>query len=110
MMCLKNGEGYLYTEDEGLEDLETEREEMDADDSEVLEDMVEAPADDFSDEPETEDTDGQEFYAKWTDAYKEAREYLYGTPEMELDEEAAYEITKVVLCQDLAQNKMRSWR
>lgn len=95
MMCLRNGEGYLYTEDEGLEDLETEREEMDADDSEVLEDMVEVPADDFSDEPETEDTDGQEFYAKWTDAYKEARKYLYGTPEMEPDEEAAYEIMKL---------------
>lgn len=89
--AVRYGEGYLYTEDEGLEDLETEREEMDADDSEVPEDMVEAPADDFSDEPET---DGQEFYAKWTDAYKEAREYLYGTPEMESDEEAAYEIMK----------------
>lgn len=92
--AVRYGEGYLYTEDEGLEDLEAEREEMDADDSEVLEDMVEAPADDFSDEPETEDTDGQEFYAKWTDAYKEAREYLYGTQECEPDEEAAYEIMK----------------
>lgn len=55
--AVRYGEGYLYTEDEGLEDLETEREEMDADDSEVLEDMVEASADDFSDEPETEDWD-----------------------------------------------------
>ena len=33
-------------------------------------------------------------HAKWTDAYKEAREYLYGTSEMEPDEEAAYEIMK----------------
>ena len=89
--AVRYAEGYLYTEDEGLEDLETEREEIDADDSEVPEDMVEAPADDFSDEPET---DGQEFYAKWTDAYKEAREYLYGTPQMEPDEQAAYEIMK----------------
>lgn len=29
--AVRYGEGYLYTEDEGLEDLETEREEMDAD-------------------------------------------------------------------------------
>ena len=92
--AVRYGEGYLYTEDEGLEDLETEREEMGVDDSEVPEDMVEAPADDFSEEPETEDVDSREFYAKWTDAYKEAREYLYGTPQMEPDEEVAYEIMK----------------
>ncbi|WP_373799496.1 MobP3 family relaxase [Bacteroides heparinolyticus] len=91
---VRYGEGYLYTEDEGLEDLETEREEMGADDSEVSEDMVEVPTDYSDAEPETEDADGQQFYAKWTDVYKEAREYLYGTPEMEQDEEAAYEIMK----------------
>ena len=84
--AVRYGEGYLYTEDEGLEDLETEREEIDADDSEVPEDMIETLADDFSDETEAEDADSQEFYAKWTDAYKEAREYLYGTSEMETDE------------------------
>lgn len=89
--AVRYGEGYLYTEDEGLEDLETEREEMDADDSEVSEDMAEVPADYSDAEPETEEPDSQEFYAKWTDAYKEAREYLYGTSEMEPDEEAAYE-------------------
>lgn len=92
--AVRYGEGYLYTEDEGLEDLETEREEMDADDSEVSEDMAEVPADYYDAEPETEEPDSQEFYAKWTDAYKEAREYLYGTSEMEPDEEAAYEIMK----------------
>lgn len=92
--AVRYGEGYLYTEDEGLEDLETVREEMDADDSEVSEDMAEAPADYSDAEPETEEPDSQEFYAKWTDAYKEAREYLYGTSEMEPDEEAAYEIMK----------------
>lgn len=84
--AVRYGEGYLYTEDEGLEDLETEREEIDADDSEVPEDMIETLADDFSDETEAEDADSQEFYAKWTDAYKKAREYLYGTSEMETDE------------------------
>lgn len=74
--------------------METEREEMGADDSEVSEDMVEVPVDYSEDEPEEEEPDGQEFYAKWTDAYKEAREYLYGTPQIEPDEEAAYEIMK----------------
>lgn len=92
--AVRYGEGYLYAEDEGLEDLETEREEMDADRFEIPEDMVEALANDFSEEPETEEPDSQEFYAKWTDAYQEAREYLYGTSEMEPDEEAAYEIMK----------------
>lgn len=67
---------------------------MDADDSELSEDMAEVPADYSDAEPETEEPDSQEFYAKWTDAYKEAREYLYGTSEMEPDEEAAYEIMK----------------
>ena len=67
---------------------------MGADDSEVSEDMVEVPVDYSEDEPEEEEPDGQEFYAKWTDAYKEAREYLYGTPQIEPDEEAAYEIMK----------------
>ncbi len=32
------------------------------------------------------------YYAKWTNRYKEARGYLYGTAESEADEEAAYEI------------------
>ena len=93
--AVRYGEGYLYTEDEGLEDLENEREKKDgADDLEVTEDMEEVSVDYFDDEPGSKETDGQEFYAKWTDAYKEAREYLYGTQECEPDEEAAYEIMK----------------
>lgn len=73
--AVRYGEGYLYTEDEGLEDLETEREEIDGtDDLEAAEDMEEISVDYSDDEPGTEETDGQEFYAKWTDAYKEARE------------------------------------
>jgi hypothetical protein len=93
--AVRFGEGYLYTEDEGLEDLETEREEIErADDLEVVEDMEEVPIDYSDEEREAEEPDGQEFYAKWTDAYKKAREYLYGTPQMEPDEEAAYEIMK----------------
>lgn len=31
------------------------------------------------------------YFARWTDRYKEAREYLYGTMEAEPDEEAAHE-------------------
>ena len=90
--AVRYGEGYLYTEDEGLENLETEREEIDrADDLEVAEDMVEVYSDE---EPETEESDSQEFYAKWTDTYKEARGYLYDTEEIEPDAEAAYEIMK----------------
>ena len=93
--AVRYAEGYLYTEDEGLEDLETEREELDgADDLEVAEDMEEVSVDYSDDELGTEDADGQEFYAKWTDSYKEAREYLYGTSEMETDEEAAYEVVE----------------
>ena len=93
--AVRYGEGYLYTEDEELEDLETELEEIDgAYYSEVAEDMVEVPVDYSDDEPEAEELDSQEYYAKWTDTYKEAREYLYGTPDMEPDEEAAYEIMK----------------
>ena len=93
--AVRYGEGYLYTEDEGLEDLETEREELGGtDDLEAAEDMEEISVDYSDDEPGTEETDSQEFYAKWTDAYKEAREYLYGTQECEPDEEVAYEIMK----------------
>ena len=32
------------------------------------------------------------YFARWTDRYKEAREYLYGTMGEEPDEEAAHEI------------------
>lgn len=35
-----------------------------------------------------------EYYASWTDTYKEARGYLYGTEDAEPDMEAAYEIMK----------------
>lgn len=34
---------------------------------------------------------GPKYYAAWTNAYKEARTYLYGTQETEPDAEAAYE-------------------
>lgn len=48
----------------------------------------------FEDDVETEQTAYQNFYAEWNDAYKEARGYLYGTPDSEPDAEAAYEFMK----------------
>lgn len=36
----------------------------------------------------------QKYYAEWTDIYREARGYLYGTEDSEPDMEAAYEIMK----------------
>lgn len=44
----------------------------------------------YLEEADTEDE--VTYYAKWTNRYKEARGYLYGTAESEADEEAAYEI------------------
>ena len=44
----------------------------------------------YLEEADTEDE--ITYYAKWTNRYKEARGYLYGTAESEADEEAAYEI------------------
>ena len=41
---------------------------------------------------EADNEDEVTYYAKWTNRYKEARGYLYGTAESEADEEAAYEI------------------
>ena len=41
---------------------------------------------------EADTEDEVTYYAKWTNRYKEARGYLYGTAESETDEEAAYEI------------------
>ena len=78
--AVKYGEGHFFTEEcEELVPAET-----DSDDS-ILP---------FEDEIETEQSTYQNFYAEWNDAYKEARGYLYGTPDSEPDEEAAYEFMK----------------
>ena len=44
------------------------------------------------DRQEEEHGESVSYFARWTDRYKEAREYLYGTMEAEPDEEAAHEI------------------
>ena len=57
-------------------------------------------------EMEEQESDRQEegqgesisYFARWTDRYKEAREYLYGTMEAEPDEEAAHEIMLEEYC------------
>ena len=91
--ALRYGEGYLYTEDEGMDVLEEAAEEVAASFQEP-EIMVEIAMEDQTGEQEREESTGSSYYAKWTDVYKEARGYLYGTDEMEADEEAAYEIMK----------------
>lgn len=45
-------------------------------------------------ENQTVGNPNQKYYAEWTDIYKEARGYLYGTKDAEPDMEAAYEIMK----------------
>lgn len=107
--AVRFGQGYLYTEEEGLSELETRWEEGDAHtewqeaepDIEWNEDSVSDVADNGDttaepDEQELTDTgynaqNGPEYYAAWTNAYKEARDYLFGTQETEPDAEAAYE-------------------
>lgn len=91
--ALRYGEGYLYTEDEGMDVLEEAAEEVAASFQE-LEELVEIAMDDWNGTQEREEGTGSSFYANWSKEYKEAREYLYGTDEMEADEEAAYEIMK----------------
>lgn len=113
--AVRYGEGYLYTEDEGLEtagqEQETKKEatvfleqEIPQDESgslipeleENFRENVVRQTDRHSAERQQckTDTDSveknpKEFYARWTDTYKEAREYLYGTTETEPDAETA---------------------
>ena len=91
--ALRYGEGYLYTEDEGMDVMEAEGEEV-AESHEETERLVEIAMEDRAGEQEADEGTGAFFYANWTKEYKEARGYLYGTDEMEADEEAAYEIMK----------------
>lgn len=89
--ALRYGEGYFYTEDEDVMEAEGE----DGTEShEGPEDMAEIIPEDWDGVQEAAERTGSFFYAEWTDVYKEARGYLYGTDEMMADEEAAYEIMK----------------
>ena len=116
--AVRFGEGYLYTEemDRAMEEVpENEISEADANDREIVnmpeEDSRENTREDIGEEstiegttpartisggttPEEATTEHTSVYAEWTDLYKEARTYLYGTKEIEPDGEAAYELMK----------------
>lgn len=106
--AVRFGQGYLCTEEEGFSELETRWEEGEAhtewqettskkDSNEYI--TFEMPDDAAAlelDERDISDAvyntyNGPKYYAAWTNAYKEARVYLYGTQETEPDAEAAYE-------------------
>lgn len=101
--AVRFGEGYPYTEEEGLPELEEYRE-PDAGHTEFFETEPETnesgsilPDEAGTSQSESADNGGRNasgYYADWTDTYKEARGYLYGTQETEPDAEAAYEIMK----------------
>lgn len=94
-------EGYLY-----LEEAETGMERLEEISEQQTENLAALQGEDMPDilpgqtEMEEQESDRQEegqgesisYFARWTDRYKEAREYLYGTMETESDEEAAHEI------------------
>lgn len=108
--AVRFGQGYLYTEEEGISEAETRWEESDAhiewQETEPNIEWNEEPVSgvfDYGDtasepnEQELTDTgynaqNKPEYYAAWTNTYKEARAYLYGTQETEPDAEAAYEL------------------
>ena len=107
--AVRFGEGYLYTEESDItveEILEDEMAEEDADVREIVIVPEDNSREDIGEEATIEETtpdrttsEGttpkeRSVYAEWTDTYKEARTYLYGTKEMEPDEEAAYELMK----------------
>lgn len=106
--AVRFGQGYLYTEEEGISEAETCWEEGEAhtewqeitSKKDSNEDITFELPDDAAalelDERDISDAvyntyNGPKYYAAWTNAYKEARTYLYGTQETEPDAEAAYE-------------------
>ena len=107
--AVRFGEGYLYTEEEGMPEDEEYREEHaewevfqgtepELDESgNVMPENLGEPLQEEMQSRVRQRVTGQTasgYYARWTDTYKEARGYLYGTEEIEPDAEAAYEIMK----------------
>lgn len=107
--AVKLGNGFFYFDDAGYEQSEnyTEMDTARQTGGEVIPDIAEMQEMMEQETPDQEVTTpaapntGQaapspatapNYYADWTDTYKEARGYLYGTEEAELDMEAAYEI------------------
>lgn len=106
--AVRFGQGYLYTEEEGFSELETRWEEGEAyaewqettskkdSNEDITFEMPDDAAASELDERDGSDAvyntyNGSEYYVAWTNAYKEARNYLYGTQETRPDAEAAYE-------------------
>lgn len=105
--AVRFGQGYLYTEEKRISESETRWEEGEAH-TEWQEtttknnsngDLTFEIPDDAASELDEQDVSDvvynthnePEYYAAWTNTYKEARNYLYGTQETEPDAEAAYE-------------------
>lgn len=85
--AVRYGSGYLYAEDEGMEELLSEKEEQTGETIAGLDEIV---TDYEVEVQETKNTGN--YYAKWTKEYKQAREYLYGTETMEANPKMAYEL------------------
>lgn len=98
--AVRFGNGYLYAEDDGADLFEEEREVLydrqAAEETMLGDDIVTTDMGGMPEQGTEQEADisSQSYYAEWTDVYKEARGYLYGTDEAELDAEAAYEIMK----------------
>ena len=99
--AVRFGEGYLYLEEaetgmERLEEVsEQQTESLAALQGEDMPDILPGQTEMEEQEPDRQEEEHGEFvsyFVRWTDRYKEAREYLYGTMEAEPDEEAAHEI------------------
>lgn len=99
--AVRFGEGYLYLEEaetgmERLEEVsEQQTESLAALQGEDMPDILPGQTEMEEQEPDRQEEEHGEsvsYFARWTDRYKEAREYLYGTMGEEPDEEAAHEI------------------
>lgn len=85
--------GHLYTEEDGIEELEESDTGL-SDTNAFPDESDSGLVTDYAEESRQGELSLNTYYAGWTDHYKEARGYLYGTQEMEPDAEAAYEIMK----------------
>ena len=96
--AVRYGEGCLYLEDDEMDLLEEQELHYDRqaiEGAESMDDLVTADIGELQEqERESSQPEDALFYAEWTDTYKEARGYLYGTDDTEPDAEAAYEVMK----------------
>lgn len=91
--AVRFSEGYLYTEEDGIEELEEPDAGLRGADA-FTDGADDTVVTDYAEGSGQEEQKPGIYYADWTDAYKEARGYLYGTEDTEPAEEAAYEIMK----------------